>query len=331
MVARNAHGGDREADRDIRLLFKSSDNTPGNSSDTNAVICSDTKSYHVRQVNTSNSLYITQPKEVPSSDHGPSSTGVQCTAKNDFTLELLSITPHVDNVKPYIQAALPIYSSTGHLQSKPPVTRDQLFADIPFSYAECLHAYEEMACFELEQPHGCCIPSGQVKLQAWQSIMEEAAVHHLDLTGPVSVTQASNLISQANDLPDQVVKAVWNAMTTENTQTQELTIDEESCVKFLGLSKLQASTQEQGSTSKSLFMASWRDLLPEKWRNTPKLDILKGQYALVNENRDLTLAGSLAERQQQGDSGKAASADGKSMLGAKRKWHEKFRASKKAA
>jgi hypothetical protein len=77
------------------------------------------------------------------------------------------------------------------------------------------------------------------------------------------------------------------------------------------------------------FTDSWADLLPEKWREHAGMSLLEGSYKLENDGQDVTFVetGSIG-----GASTSAASpAEAKSTLGAKRKWHEKFRASKKTA
>jgi len=259
---------------------------------------------------------------------GPHTSGLQAIAENNFTLELSLVPPHVDNATPHIRAALPVYSSTGHRQTQGLVTKEQLFANIPCSERECNGAFEQMACFEMEEPRGCFIPSGQAKVQAWRAIMEEAALWSLDITGPLSVTQAVNIISQPNDLPRPLMKAVRDVTADKETRKQTTSFYDILTVPFLGTSQLEAMTQTRGVVSVSDFMAAWADLLPEKWRSKPDLELIKGQYVLTNDGRDITMAGTDVEQK---DAGKAASSDKKSTLGAKRKWHEKFRASKKHA
>ncbi|KAI7223223.1 hypothetical protein KC333_g618 [Hortaea werneckii] len=320
------------ADSPQALQFKSADGPLAGTHDTQAAICTDNSTFSVRQVNTSNSLYLTQLKDVASHEEGAiPSTGVQAMAKDDFTLEVAPLPASPETVKVYMKTALPIYSSTGQTRSRDLLTKDQLFANVPFSHLECQSAYEALACFQLEEPQGCFIPSGQVKLQAWKSILEEAATHEIDLTASLSQSQLVNLSSQMNDLPPQLVQAVISAVTENTPESQEKLIEQQSCVKFIGLSQLETSTQERGSVLLSSFMSAWQGLLAEKWRNSPKLELINGHYTLLNDGREITLAGSHTEQEQPSEPGKAAAAEGKSMLGAKRKWHEKFRASKKTA
>ncbi|KAI6801101.1 hypothetical protein KC363_g771 [Hortaea werneckii] len=320
------------ADSPQALQFKSAEGPSAGAHDTQAAICTDNRTFSVRQVNTSNSLYLTQLKDVASHDESAiPSTGVQAVAKNDFALEVAPLPASPEKVKMHMKAALPIYSSTGQTRSKDLLTKDGLFANVPFSHMECHCAYEALACFQLENPRGCFIPSGPVKLQAWKSILEEAATHEIDLTAAFSQPQLVSLSSQINDLPPQLMQAVIRAITDDKPEPQEKLIEQQSCLKFIGLSQLETSTQERGSVLLSSFMSAWQGLLPEKWRNSPKLELLNGHYSLLNDGREITLAGSHTEQEQPSEPGKAAAAEGKSMLGAKRKWHEKFRASKKTA
>ncbi|KAK5131611.1 hypothetical protein LTR08_000798 [Meristemomyces frigidus] len=312
------------SDTSTTLQFKSQDGLPGHLG-TNAVVCTDANTFNLRQVNTSNSVYITQPDGGEAEDGASSTGGLQAVAESDSTLELIPVPSHVNNAKSQIRALLPTtYSSTGHRQTNNLRTKRALFADVPFSEMECAAAFEYMACFELDDPAGCFVPSGRVRLQAWKAIMEEAAVHSLDLTKPLSVTQAVLIIPQATDLPYALLKAVKNAIAdTAYSGKQETAILDEQCVVFVGLSQLEASSQNGGATSKTKFMAAWADLLPEKWRSKASLELLKNQYVLTNEGRDIAFAGGGADV-------RGAPSTAVPATGSKRKWHDKFRASKKA-
>ncbi|KAK4544436.1 hypothetical protein LTR36_004327 [Oleoguttula mirabilis] len=304
------------------LQFKSQDGPPSDAGN-NAVICTNVKTFNLRQVNTSNSVYLTQPKDVNVNDDRPSPPGLQAIAESDSTLELLPVPPHPNNAKSQIRAMLPTYSSTGHYQAKELTAKEQLFANIPFSEGECQAAFDYMACFQTENPMGCFVPSGQAKVQAWKSITQEAAAQDLDLTSALSVPQAIDIIDTTVDWPTALTKAVQYAIFIPNPLgTSAVTIDEIHCITFVGLSQLEASTQGLGATGKAGFMAAWRDLLPEKWRSKVSLELLRNQYVLENDGRDIALAGSTAE---------ARSAPGMAVpaAGTKRKWHDKFRASKK--
>lgn len=269
-------------------------------------------------------MYITQPNDVNgNNDDTLPTAGIQAVAESDSTLELLPVPPHVNNAKSQIRALLPTYSSTGHYQSKDLLSKERLFANVPFSDMECQVAFEYMACFELEDPAGCFIPSAQAKVQAWTTILEYASTFRLDLTIPLSVTEAVNIISDTTDLPKALIKAVRDAVSSQELFSKSTTtIIEEDCVTFVGLSQLEASTQGRGVTLKADFMSAWKDLLPEKWRGTASLTLLKDQYVL--EGSSIAFAGSTADL-------RTAPYMAVPAAGTKRKWHDKFRASKKTA
>ena len=69
--------------------------------------------------------------------------------------------------------------------------------------------------------------------------------------------------------------------------------------------------------------------MPEKWRSSADLKALEGLYILENGGEDIKFVESSATDSLAGDA--AGPTDAKVTLGAKRKWHEKFRASKKTS
>ena len=69
----------------------------------------------------------------------------------------------------------------------------------------------------------------------------------------------------------------------------------------------------------------WTDLLPEKWRASADLKSLEGYYKLENGGQDIAYVGK--QNGLMASTTGTAAEEAKSTLGAKRKWHDKFRAS----
>jgi sister chromatid cohesion protein DCC1 len=291
-----------------------------------AVLCTDDKTYNIRQVNTSNSVYILQPSDTQTNGAGPSAPSLQAIAQSGFTLELSPVSPKEANAIPHIRTALPTYSSTGHYQSRQVATKEDLYANIPFSDQECEAAWRSLACFQLTDPPSCLIPSGEAKVRAWRSIVQQAQILGINLTAPLSPAQSAQIIDVSEEWPLELTVAVRDSMST--TDKDERRFVEDQCVATVGLNQLDASTQGRSPVSVEDFLAAWRDQLPEKWREKAILESIKSSYVLENDEKSIKLA-NVGGDAAAGE-GKAAAAATKS-LGAKRKWHEKFRSSKKAA
>ena len=267
----------------------------------------------------------------PSNGHS-SGTRLEAIAKCDSTLELQP----AKNVSaiPYIKAALPTYTTTGHYESKDPISKSQLFANISLSDAECGQAWQELACFETEDspPLRALIPSNGVRLQAWEAVLTSATASGVDVTQRLDAHDIKAFVSDHGDWLAGLIPAVILSManqTYENGRTY-VNIEETKCARSIGDMLLRERT-ENGRISVSLktFTDSWANLLPEKWRGHAFMSLLEGSYKLENDGQDVTFVESGSK--DGASMGATAPAEAKSTLGAKRKWHEKFRASKKTA
>ncbi|TKA75969.1 hypothetical protein B0A55_00690 [Friedmanniomyces simplex] len=302
-----------------RLQFKSGPKIGevGSTSE-EAVLCTPDKTYSVRQVNTSNSVYICQPTSLDDDDDddGIPQPGLQAIAQSSWTLEL-SESKSI-SAAPYLKAALPTYSSTGTYQSKDLVSKQQVFDDIPLCQAECETAWRDLACFELSDPQGCFLPTASAKVQAWRSILDLAVASGVDMTGDIMPKPIDMIIEQNEDWPVELAQAVLASVSNDRG-----CIDQSKCLVSVGLDLL-AMEGARGMPVSDL-LKSWRDSLPEKWRAAAKVEALPRSHYTLDDSRKI-IAYANAET-----GAAATAAASKSTLGAKRKWHEKFRESKRAA
>ena len=307
------------------LHFKSGD---GNKGDANTVLCTQDKTYDIRQVSTSNSLYVAQAIATSDEPDVIPKPQLQAIAQFQSTLEVLPIRKL--SAVPYITAALPAYTSTGHYSSKDAVSKNQLFANVPLSDAECEQGWVELCCFELgKSPHGV-IPSASVILQAWQTMLNNATALGIDLSQSLNDQSLSRLIESDNEWPDGLCMALLKSMAVSQAESIEPLLEELKCVNQVGRVLLEDRTSgSKVAMHTASFKTQWTNLLPEKWRSSVDVKLLEGYYNLENGGQDIAYVG----RQN----GLTASTTGtapeetKSTLGAKRKWHDKFRASKKTA
>ena len=312
---------------DTSLHLKSQEGPAGHALDSNAVLCTADKTYTLRQVSTSNEVYLAHTAS--SSDGSCSQIRLAAIAKCNSTLELQA----AKNVSaiPYIKAVLPTYTTTGHYESKDPISKAQLFANIPLSDTECEQAWRELACFETEDSRAL-IPSNGVRLQAWEAVLTSATATGIDVTQQLDERDLQSFVDEHEEWLPGLIPAMLLSMATQTyaNEHEDIEIEETKCARTVGDVLLRERTQS-GRTSMSLkaFTGSWADLLPEKWRMHADISLLEGLYRLNNDGQGLTFveSGSI----DRANTGAGALADAKSTLGAKRKWHEKFRASKKTA
>ena len=214
----------------------------------------------------------------------------------------------------HIRAMLPIYASTGHYHSTEGTSKRTLFSNIPASDAECEAAWTRLACFETDGK--AVIPSPSVKLKGWEAILMNATAYNIDLTEPLDERSRST-ITESADWPNEVTTAMLLSMAGPK-RSGELQLEDKICAEAVGQALLKGRSEGQ-ATKKAAFVSSWADLLPEKWRGSATLNLLDGSYRLDNgEIKPLDANAPLAK-------GAQAPAEAKSTLGAKRKWHDKFR------
>ncbi|KAK1061802.1 hypothetical protein LTR12_001979 [Friedmanniomyces endolithicus] len=300
------------------LHFKSGPKTSEAGSNLEAVLCTPDKTFHIRQVNTSNSVYICQPTS-PNDDDETPQPGLQAIAQSSWTLEpseaaLLPSAAH------YLKAALPTYSSTGTYQSKdPPASQQQIFDDIPLSQAECEAAWRDLSCFHMFEPRGYFLPTASAKVQVWRSILNSAVAFGVDKPRRFSAHEVEKIFDRnEEDWPSELGHAMLDGVCDH-----EGMLDPGKWVRAVGLDLL--AVEGTRGLPASELLKKWRDALPEQWRRRVQVEALtRSEYTLTDDRKTITLAGAEI-------GGAAAAAESKLTIGAKRKWHEKFRESKKAA
>lgn len=151
-------------------------------------------------------------------------------------------------------------------------------------------------------------------------MLTQATAEGIDITAPLTRDAVQILADVEADWPNALYRAVLQSMMVEDTR-----IDRDRCARLVGLALLEHRAKMTACTT-SEFKVAWADLLPEQWRSRAELDLLKERYKLGPDGQiqyvdDLASHGNAASGAVPGDA----------KAGAKRKWHEKFRASKKTA
>lgn len=274
-----------------------------------AVLCTPNKTFQLRQVQTSNSLFVTQPMlETPGNAIPiPATCAIaSCTA----TLELH---PSAAPAVTLLRDALPVYDIVAGDVDATSNGKNKLsiFEDLPMSDAECQTAWHSVMAFELED--GSYQPSPNALTQVWRSINAAALAEGVKLDSQFLTLDITDAVAEEGH-PPGLVKAILAFLSTEDTDKDGAwsSLDRKRTVHFTGRMLLEA---KRGSNFLIAdFTDTWEDRLPEAWRKDAQLSAIEGLYEFPTETTIRTKAG-------QDSSSDSGTATAKPSAG---KWHEKF-------
>lgn len=244
------------------LTFKARD-----ASDPEAYLCTQDKSYLIRQVHTSNTVYIT----VPSSNASGTTAISQCGS----AIEALPAPAH--HAKPTLRSLLTPFGDPRDLDipSVDARTKDNVFAHTPMSHAECQAIWNQLAAFE--HSGQSFRPTAAVHVKVWKWLLEIAYAHGVDLAKrPLEKHSLDTMLQGEDEWPRQLVDAILLKLSDNHDESPGL--QQEATVKYVGHNILEARYQdpsEQSTMEKLAFMTAWKDALPEAWRGHATLDSLK--------------------------------------------------------
>lgn len=285
------------------------------------MLCTPDKTFGIRQKNSSNTVYILQSREGDASlDEAITVPELVGISQLESTLETLP----APSTKPstHIRQLLPILSTGAPLTGRTePMTKDELFSNIPLSDAECEAAFREQSAFADHITKHCWIPSAALKINTWHSILENARANAVNLTAELDEDTVLSLKDGLEDLKPGLFDAIIHSIAT--TTDGRTSIDSDRLVRWVGLNKLGADAPAN-MIGTAEFRASWKNELPESLRE--KVDL-----ALISDRTEVR-GGKWVKFKD--DSFELAAddknANAPDAAGTKRKWHEKFKPAKKA-
>ena len=286
-------------DRDESLFFKSS--VTSATTPANAVLCTETTTYQVRQVHSSNSIFVLQPSEI-ASDTSDENTipqaGLSAIARCTTTLELI---PAALPALALLKSKLPVYDSprTGLPSEEPANTVDAcderdksaIYQDTPLSLQEFEKAWEELCAFEMDSTSW--IPTAASLRGAWLSIMSALTLKGLKLQDSIYVDDIVGLV-QEDGIPVALFQAIINRLHLEKVIPMDgcrlclnlpdipysaedgigATLSPDKCVPWVGAVILNSESHLPEGIARSDFMQQWQNLLPEAWREHATLSLL---------------------------------------------------------
>ncbi|KAA6407632.1 MAG: sister chromatid cohesion Dcc1 [Lasallia pustulata] len=292
----------------------------------NAVLCTDDRTFHLRQVHSSNSVFLLQPSEATtSSDDGSIPIpGVSVVAQCKATLELI---PTATSAIPYLKESLPVYrdplgdgnskfefSSTSAAKGKLAI-----LDNAPMSTDEFESGWIEVCAFETRGQ--ARRPLASTLNGIWKSILSAAAVNALKFDDGFPTSSITSLVEEDGYPKSLLVAVLIRLSATGDTLSHDWpNIDRDKCVPWVGAILLESETQRREGTAKSAFVQTWKDQLPEVWREQAHLGLLEGKYLQLSSGA-ITFNNGVNDKT---DVKPATATNAEAPNKGARKWHEKF-------
>ncbi|KAK2742917.1 hypothetical protein FQN57_005047 [Myotisia sp. PD_48] len=314
-----------ESDNPPTLSLKSPPNATDNPSQKSAKpqaafvnLCTPSTTYSLRQVNSSNSILLLRPGSAsnatvaePGSENNSITTIGQCKSllevqKLDDTAAaglayLRSVSREYGTVDLEEYA---LYSAEGqHNEDETVVDHEEIseiFADMPYSLAECQRAWTQMCGFicldRVLNKKACWRPSASVKLAVWKHVLESAMLHGIDLRKQFLVQDLWKAVIDADAAPFSraVFEAVVRRLADRGDEIDAhsglkwASFDEDSTVSWVGEVCLEATAPGLASSiSRNVYMTTWKDLLPEQWRTTVSIDRLSNSHYQIVDSSNI--------------------------------------------
>ena len=244
------------------LSFKARDAT-----DPEAFLTTTHKTYLIRQVHTSNTLYITSP-----SHDVPGTTAIsQCRS----ALECLPAP--VRHAESTLRALLIAFAEPQDIDIRPsnPQSKSYVFAHTPMSHDECQTVWKDLVAFE--HSGQSFRPTAAALARVWKWLLEIAYANALNLAGPVQKETIDKMLEGEDEWPSTLVDAIFLKLSADHADSLQL--QQQTTVEWVGTNTLESHRQnnKQSFMETSVFLNAWKDALPEAWRPEVTLDKLKAR------------------------------------------------------
>jgi len=289
-----------------------------------AVICTHDQTFEVRQVQSSNILYVAQPSSPSSSGENESLPLSNVTAVGQCKA-LLELVPVQTQPLEYLSNAILIYDenkqlSDCHRWGPETDSKQKLLIDAPFSTGEFNSAWTELCAFEFEDE--AWRPTAVQLQKIWKYFMTATFLKEVDMTTTFQY-DGEKFIVEEGCWDEAVLRSILRRLSLDHEHTIEgwVHIDRSKCVRWVGQVFLEAFCRV--SRPASNFLEIWQDQLPESWREDAKLDLLSASFTALGDG-SIVFKGrpSTVSKQDVQDPAALTSTKGKS------KWHEKFQATR---
>lgn len=174
----------------------------------NAVLCSRNQTFQLRQVHSSNSVFLIQPSQDGS---------LIAISKCEVTLEAIPQSPPYQSL---LKAALPVFSHEEQAEIPAPSeaqSKQAILVDTPVSLQEFNQAWIDLCAFEIEGR--AWRPSSSMLSKVWKSILSASTIKGLSLDRALDVHSLASIVEE-DDIPVPIFNAVMERLQDEKTAEQ---------------------------------------------------------------------------------------------------------------
>jgi len=310
------------------LSFKARDAT-----DPEAFLTTTHKTYLIRQVHTSNTLYLTSPSRA-----APGTTAIsQCRS----ALECLPAP--IRHAESTLRSLLIPFAESQDIDIRPsnPQSKSYVFAHTPMSHDECQTVWKDLVAFE--HSGQSFRPTAAALARVWKWLLEIAYANAINLAESLQKETIDKMLDGEDEWPSTLVDAIFLKLSTSHADLLQL--QQQTTVAWVGTNTLESYRQDnkQSFMETSVFLNAWKDALPETWRSDVTLDMLKARRHNRNDQTQLTSPQGLYKLSGGGkriefvhnqsthveEATTGAPKTSAATTAGKRKWHEKFAAARK--
>lgn len=252
-----------------------------------AVLTTHNQTFQIRQVQSSNSLFLLQPQlpSVPDADALTAVPSLSVIAQCKATLELI---PSPTSAAAWLQELLPVYNgpheeivvassnASDNTLAERRSKRDYL-TDLPLSDEEFESGWREISAFESD---GRALrPSAQCLVQLWRAVVSASTEFGIYLDGPFIISDLLYGVLEADDYPELLVLAVLRDLCPPvdgSVSESHVRVNMGKCIRWVGVTMLEALGTQ--TTPISDFQEAWRNELPESpghFRTAATINALK--------------------------------------------------------
>ena len=307
------------------------------------------KSFHVRQVSTSNSVYVSKlhedvAKGQSTADGSLDSHDKQALVAVAKVPTVLELIPTKTDVEATLKKLLPAYDMNPingagsyvhptRIQKKW-LTKTEVYANIPAPDSHVDAIYRRLFITEIADL-SLFLPSDAVLWAAWQSIAQTCVLAgvRIDRDDRRAIETAIETVGKDEVTAplDAIIGSILsnNDLWTENGQIRVVTV--------LGWTRRWLRSTQDASDTVAAFVTTWQSTLPEAWWEQAEEFLL--QHCRVTANFDASTSNKLYRVEgrealvsdlEPADSAGSAPPAKLVMVTGKRKWHEKFKESRNA-